>query len=339
MNILLTSVGRRTYLIDYFKEALDGKGKVFASNSVMTYSLTQADEYTLTPKIYDAEYIDYLINYCKDNKINAIISLFDIDLLMIAKNKKHFSENGIAVIVSDEDVIKVCNDKWATYNFFIDNDILTPITYIDINTVKQDLKLGKLQYPLILKPRWGMGSIGVFKANNIDELNIFYNRLKQDIFETYLKYESKQDDRCVVIQECINGNEYGLDVINDLEKKYQNTICKIKLEVRSGECMECVTVDNKEAVALGKKISQSLKHIANLDVDIFIENKKCYALEMNARFGGLYAYSQIAGANLPKQILLWLQGGDTDHNLVNAKTGVKGFKDIKPEVFIQNYGG
>lgn len=33
-----------------------------------------------------------------------------------------------------------------------------------------------------------------------------------------------------------------------------------------------------------------------------------------------------------------LTQGDTDHNLVNAKIGVKGFKDIKPEIFIKNFG-
>lgn len=39
MNILLTSAGRRTYLVEYFKKALGGQGKVYASNSIDTYTL------------------------------------------------------------------------------------------------------------------------------------------------------------------------------------------------------------------------------------------------------------------------------------------------------------
>ncbi len=39
MNILLTSAGRRTYMVNYFKDVLNGKGKVFASNSIYTYTL------------------------------------------------------------------------------------------------------------------------------------------------------------------------------------------------------------------------------------------------------------------------------------------------------------
>ena len=64
MNILLTSAGRRTYMVKYFKNALGGSGKVFASNSVLTNTLLQADEYVLTPYIYDNKYISFLVDYC-----------------------------------------------------------------------------------------------------------------------------------------------------------------------------------------------------------------------------------------------------------------------------------
>ena len=33
LNILLTSVGRRGYLVKYFKDALGDNGKVYAANS------------------------------------------------------------------------------------------------------------------------------------------------------------------------------------------------------------------------------------------------------------------------------------------------------------------
>lgn len=57
MNILLTSVGRRTYMVNYFKEALQGKGLVHAANSVETYAMKIADQSVLTPLIYDGNYI------------------------------------------------------------------------------------------------------------------------------------------------------------------------------------------------------------------------------------------------------------------------------------------
>ena len=71
MNILLTSVGRRTYLVHYFLNALKNEGKVFASNSVMTYAMSQADGYVITPPIYDKGYITFIIDYCKSKHISA----------------------------------------------------------------------------------------------------------------------------------------------------------------------------------------------------------------------------------------------------------------------------
>jgi hypothetical protein len=103
MNILLTSAGRRTYLINYFKEALAGTGKVFASNSILTYCLEQADDYVLTPNIYDDGYITFLLDFCKKKNIQVIISLFDIDLPVLAKNKDVFKQAGID-FVNIEDV-------------------------------------------------------------------------------------------------------------------------------------------------------------------------------------------------------------------------------------------
>lgn len=94
MNILLTSAGRRTYMIQYFKKALKGLGLVHASNSVFTYTLSQADKYVITPQIYDDGYIEFLLAYCRKENVSAIISLFDIDLPILAKNKKHLQKMG-----------------------------------------------------------------------------------------------------------------------------------------------------------------------------------------------------------------------------------------------------
>lgn len=67
MNILLTSAGRRSYIINYFKYALSGKGLVHAGNSFNSPALQVADKAVITPLIYDPSYIDFLIDYCKIN--------------------------------------------------------------------------------------------------------------------------------------------------------------------------------------------------------------------------------------------------------------------------------
>lgn len=339
MNILLTSVGRRTYLIDYFKKALGESGLVHASNSMLTYSMLQADKYVISPAIYDNTYIDFLLSYCLDNNITAIISLFDIDLPILAKNKKLFEEQGITIIVSDYDVTQICNDKWKTYIFLAQIGLKQAKSYITLTDAKLALSNGEITYPLFVKPRWGMGSIGLYQVENEDELHVFYKKLHQDIFKTYLKYESNSDvDKCIIIQEKISGEEYGLDVLNDLRGDYVTTIAKKKIAMRAGETDIAKIVDPTPFVATGTKISKSLRHIANLDVDCFVTSDgEVYVLEMNCRFGGQYPFSHLAGANFPKQIVEWLAGKPTNPSLISPKIGVESCKDLNPVVLDFNY--
>lgn len=331
MNILLTSVGRRGYLVAYFKEVLEKKGKVYVANSsVNSPAFQYADEYVITPLIYDKNYIDFLKKYCLEKNITVIISLFDIDLFVLAKHKQEFEELGIKVIVSDERVIEICNDKWKTFLFLKENNFNVPQTYIDLGEVKKEIEKGNMSFPLMLKPRWGMGSIAIHEAENLEELEIFYKKIEREIQKTYLKFESEQTlGNNVIIQEKLKGQEFGLDVINDLQGNYVTTLVKKKIAMRSGETDCAETIDSKELREYGEKISTTLKHIANLDVDLFLVKDKPYILEMNARFGGGYPFSHLAGANLPKVIIKWLSNEKIIEEDLSIKFGILGQKDIK----------
>lgn len=335
MNILLTSAGRRTYLIKYFKEALAGTGKVFASNSILTYCLEQADEYVLTPNIYDNGYISFLLNYCKEKDIQVIISLFDIDLPVLAKNKHLFKQAGIELIVSDYNVTTICNDKWLTYEFLVKIGIRQTPSFINLDEAKKAIAEGSANYPLFIKPRWGMGSIGIYKVETEEELNVLYKKLHREIFNTYLKYESSMDvDSCIIIQQAIKGQEYGIEVLNDLNGNYVATFAKKKVAMRSGETDIAETVDPAMFEEVGRLLSKSLKHLANLDVDCFVtESGDIYVLEMNCRFGGQYPFTHNSGVNVPLQIIRWLKGEPTDKSITTQKNGIRSSKELMPVVF------
>jgi carbamoyl-phosphate synthase large subunit len=318
--------------VDYIKEALGKDGDIFVANNTPETPVFQlTDKKVITPLIYDKSYIPFLMDYCKQNSITVIIPLFDIDLPVLSKNKKLFEDIGVRVIVSDSTVTRICNDKWETSLFLCNNGIRVPKTYLSLADAKTAIDKKDISFPLIVKPRWGMGSISVYEANNIQELEVLYNKIEIDISKSYLKYESEEDrDRSAIIQEKMTGQEYGMDVINDLEGNYQNTIVKRKIAMRAGETDIAETVDNPELKNLGRVISEKLHHIANLDVDLFLYKDEPFVLEMNARFGGSYPFSHIAGVNLPKAIIGWIKGEIVDRDeLLTEKTGVKGFKGIE----------
>lgn len=330
LNILFTSVGRRTYLVQYFKDALAGRGKIFVTNSSnISPAFQVADHSVVSPLIYDKDYIPFLLDYCIKNDIRAIIPLFDLDLPILSKNKLKFEKENIRIIVSDPNIVDICNDKWKTYLFLSQNGFNTPKTFLSIDETLSALKGKLIKYPVIVKPRWGMGSISVYEAENEAEIRIFYEVTKRNISKTYLKYESSENlKQCVILQEKLEGTEYGLDIINNLKGEYQTTICKHKFAMRSGETDCAITIDSACLLNLGSNLSKSLHHIGNLDCDVFLLDDKPYILEMNARFGGGYPFSHMAGVNLPLAMVKWLREEDVPIGLLTPKIGVTSQKDI-----------
>jgi carbamoyl-phosphate synthase large subunit len=333
MNILLTSIGRRSYLVDYFKKALNGEGYVFVSNSSKTIAVKNADGFLQTPMIYENNYIEVLLDFCIKNKITFVMSLFDVDLLVLAKNRELFKSNGIKIILASSEVVEICNDKWKTYNFLNNNNIGTAKTYLNEIEVLAEIENGLIEFPIIIKPRWGMASIGLYIADNAEELKVLANKCRKDIMSSYLKYESSiTPDEIVVFQEKLKGQEYGIDVVNDLNGNYIGCFPKSKLLMRAGETDLGCTVSPEPFSGLAKKISNLFKHDAICSVDCFEKNGEFKIIEINCRISGHYPLSHLAGVNLPLQIIKWMNGEETDPNLFQFRTGLYITKNLVPEI-------
>ena len=76
MNILITSVGRRSYMVNFFKNALNGNGLVHVSNSSdITPAFQVADRSIVTPLIYDDNYIPFLLKYSTITLTKIIVAI------------------------------------------------------------------------------------------------------------------------------------------------------------------------------------------------------------------------------------------------------------------------
>lgn len=330
LSILLTTIGRRTYLVDYFQKALDGEGKVYVANSDANVpAFEKADGHVIVPLTYDENYVPFLLDYCKKEQIDAIIPVFDLELPILAKHNQEFEQIGTKVVVAPLETTQVCNDKWLSYLKLVELGIDTPKTYHTLQDAQRAIADGEVHYPLMVKPRWGMGTMSTFEVENDIELEVLYEKCKRDIFHSYLKYESNQDaDYCVLVQEKVSGQEYGLDILNDIDGRYQTTIVKKKIEMRANETDCAVTIEDEQLESIGKRIAEGLHHLAVMDVDVMRDGDKAYVLDMNARFGGGYPFSHIAGVDMPKAIVQWLRGEQVEISLLQAQVGVLARKDI-----------
>ncbi len=321
MNILFTCAGRRRYLLKYFKEIIGDSGKIIATDMQLSApALTAADVKIQVPRVYAEDYIPTTLNICKEYKVDVLISLNDLELPILAERKSDFEAIGTKVIVSDSNVIDICFDKYKTAQFIESIGLNTPKTYVNYNEALEAIKAGKLHFPLIIKPRWGSGSIGLEFVDDLEELEMVYKLDRKKVMKSILATASVEDE-FLLIQEVIKGPEYGLDIANDLNGKFRGVSVKQKLAMRSGETDKAITVDNPNIRDIGATIGNALGHIANLDCDILERDGKYYVLELNPRFGGGYPFSHEAGVNMPQAIISWIQGKDVDNSIFFPEYG------------------
>ena len=322
MNILFTCAGRRTYLLKYFKENLSEGDKVVATDMQLSAPALQvADVKIQVPAVYNPLYVDITLNICKQQKIDALISLNDLELPILAENKVKFEELGVKVIVSDPAVIDIAFDKYKTAQWVESLGLNAPKTYVRLDDAKKALASGEISFPLFMKPRWGSGSIGLETIDDMEELEIYYHLLMKKIKKTILATASVGDEY-IMVQEKLTGKEFGLDIMNDLMGKNVGVSVKQKLAMRAGETDKAITVDIPEVYEMGRKIGENLKHIGNLDVDIMQRANGDYCvLELNPRFGGGYPFSYEAGVNMPKAIIQWVKGEKVDASMLVPEKG------------------
>ncbi|MFC0337263.1 carbamoyl-phosphate synthase large subunit [Kushneria avicenniae] len=334
MNVLLSCVGRRGYLVDYFREALAGQGRVIAANSdPMTDGMWRADRAHEVPAVNDPGYIEALLEIAIKEDVGLVVSLFDIDLPFLSAARARFAEHDIRVAVSNEAVVDIANDKWRTQIFLQEHGFDGPRTWATLSSALKAVEAGEVRWPLFVKPRWGMGSIGVQTARDAHELTFFYEHTRRAIARSYL---TMMEDRVlekdghgeVLIQEGVPGQEYGLDVFNDLEGHHVVTTVKRKVRMRSGETDVAEVVDMPALMRLGERLGRQLGHVGNLDVDVMVSGDRLAVIEFNARFGGGYPFSHLAGANYPDMLVRLALGLPAAPAV--ARVGTFGLKALTP---------
>ena len=311
INILVLSCGTRNKIVQYFKKELSGKGKVFATDcSSLAPALYEADNYFIVPKITEDDYLEKILQICKENKITAVLSLIDPELILIAKNKNKFLEIGTQPIVSTLKEIEASFDKFSFYKYLVEKKIKTIKSYVNKEIFYEDLKLGNVSFPAFIKPVRGSASFNINKVNSREEVEYLFE-----------KYDN------LIIQEFMDGIEIGADVYIDLINKRPVAIfTKEKIKMRAGETDKSNSLKDEKLFELIVSFIEKTDYTGVIDMDIFMVDNEYYISEVNPRFGGGYPHAHECVVNFPEMIIKNLNGeenkniiGNYEHNIVMMK--------------------
>jgi carbamoyl-phosphate synthase large subunit len=310
-NVLFTCIGRRVGLLNDFRRAGEELGlncKFFGTEMTeLSSALQLCDKKFIVNSVGHRKYITQLLDIVKQYNVKLIVPTVDLDLKTLAENKDKFSAAGCTVLVSNPDVVDICQDKRKTFKLLAKNGFDTPKTF----SPKQALNK-KIQYPCFLKPWDGYASRGTAIAKNRDEL-LFY---------------SKRVPNCIV-QEFIKGQEYTCDVFVDFDGEVKCVVPRKRIETRAGEVSKSEISKNlmimRQTAGLIKKLGAG-PGVITVQM-ILTKDKKLKFIEINPRFGGGAPLSIKAGADFPKWIL---------QQIIGKKTTIK-FDDFEDKLLMLRY--
>lgn len=282
MNILILSSGTRNKIVQYFKKTLAGNGKVICTDmSDLAPSIYEADKFYLVPRMTSPGYLDIILDICKKEKIDGVLSLIDPELSLLAKNKEKFEAVGTRVIGSSYELCEMSLDKFEMYNWLVNHGYKCAKSYMNKEEFFVAVDAGKVKYPVFVKPARGSASIAISKVYDKETVELLFAH-----------------EEGLMIQEFLDGQEIGADVYIDmLSREIVSVFTKKKILMRAGETDKAVSFKDDKLFELIKKFVSEAGYSGQIDVDIFDVNGEYYISEVNPRFGGGYPHAYECGVN------------------------------------------
>lgn len=224
-----------------------------------------ADEYIEMPLLKDPSYSSFVRTIIHEKKVDIVIPFMDVDVLNFAR----LFESGekVDMQVRSSEYADICLDKYKTFLFCKQHDIPTPNTFLLDD--KYDMKEG------ILKPRSGHGSV------------------VQDITDDQVLKNLDQKAQWIFQEKCL-GPEITVDVFKPTEIQIVFSICRERIETKSGVCTKAKIFFDTGLHQLAVKISELLQ-LKSFCFQVMQQNNQWVVTDINPRLGAGTAMSKEVG--------------------------------------------
>lgn len=304
---MILSAGTRDKVVQYFKKELAGRGRVIATDcSNLAPAVYEADAFYLVPRITAPGYLDVILEICEKEKITGVFSLIDPELSLLAKERERFEAVGTTPIVSAYELVETCFDKYRMFELLQKMQIPTAKCYADKESFYRAQGAGEISYPVFVKPVRGSASIHINKVESKQEIEVLC-----DLY----------DD--LMIQEYMDGQEYGADVYVDMiSGKCTDIFIKKKIKMRAGETDKSVSFKDEKLFALIRDFVEKCGFRGMIDIDIFEIDGVYHISEVNPRFGGGYPHAYGCGVNMAAAVLKNLSGQENEVQIGAYREGI-----------------
>ena len=273
-----------------------------------SYGFHLADSSYAVPAGNDPNYIKKMLEICRKERPDLLVSGVDPELLPLSKSKPEFEKLGVRVVLSDPKGIEISQDKAKTYEFFRGSEFV-PKNMLVRSSREFRKAVGALGYPNVpvcFKPAFSYGLRGfrVLKPG-VDKSSLLFNEKPTNIFiglaeaiEIFEQHEEKTPLPELLVMEYLEGKEYTVDLLMR-DGKPILTIPRERVVTSQGISKVAFIEKNQEVISTAETIVRRLGLNYNVNLQLKYAGDTPKLIEVQPRLAGTTVACAGAGANLP----------------------------------------
>jgi len=323
-RVLICSAGRRNYLVRWFRDALalfpDLDGEVLVADAdVKAPAFADADRGFRLPPFDSPRYFEALASLCDAENVQLALSVNDYELMRWAESPGSLPGRTV-FLVPNEATLRLSFDKAYLFERAVGFRVPETTT---LSAVFDDVGLlDRFPDSVIVKPRNGSASAHLSRLDRAELVRVLASASGVADRMRLLRLEALAPAE-VLVQACVVGVEYGLDIVHDLAGAPAGVLVRQKLGMRAGETDKARTTDAASFLATASALGRQTGHVGPIDVDVIRDHAgDDWVIDVNPRFGGGYPFSHAAGANLPAVLVAWVLGLEPEAHWLSSRPGV-----------------
>jgi carbamoyl-phosphate synthase large subunit len=296
LAVLLTGVGKRYDIVSAFAQHAT---VIAADPSPLAPAQYAAHHRHAVPRIDDPEYVPALRELCERYDVGAVVPLTDLDIEVLATARV---EGELPALVPDPRVARATYDKYEAHLLLLELGLPSPPTALPGEAVDS--------YPVMVKPRQGSGARSIHRADDASAAEFFVGYI----------------DEPVMVQRFMDGPEFSIDALCDLDGRCLNAIPRTMIESRGGESIKGTVIDDPELIDLGRRVVEALGVRGACTVQVFRDRSTGLGItDVNTRFGGAFPapmYAALPGRTYPELIVRMARGERIEPHVGEFRAGL-----------------
>lgn len=296
IGVLLTGVGKRYDIVSAFAQHAT---VVAADPNPLAPAQYAAHHRRAVPRIDDPSFVPALVRLCDQYGVGAVIPLTDLDIEVLAHAR---AAGQLPALVPDPEIASATFDKYEAHLLLERLGLPSPPTVLPGEPVPA--------YPVMVKPRKGSGARSIHRADDERAAEFFVQYVREP----------------TMIQRLMNGPEFSIDCLTDLDGRCLNAIPRTMIESRGGESIKGTVIADPELIDLGRRAVEALGVRGPCTVQVFRDREIGLGItDVNTRFGGAFPapmYAALPGRTYPELIARMARGEQIEPHVGEFRAGV-----------------